>query len=44
MKDFCEYVEKAVLKKYKVFRGDFAFDLLLDKLKECERLAVSSNS
>lgn len=30
--------------RFKVLRGDHAFDLLIDKLKECERLALGSDS
>jgi hypothetical protein len=37
-------VERAVLEKHKALRGDYAYELLVDKLKECERLALSSNS
>ncbi len=44
LKVLCESVEKAIMDKYKMLRGDFAFEYLVDKLKECEKLALSSNS
>ena len=44
LKVLCDCVERAVLEKHKTLRGDYAFDLLVEKLKECERLALSSNS
>jgi hypothetical protein len=28
-----DYVEKAVHDKYKILRGDYAYELLIDKLK-----------
>jgi hypothetical protein len=44
LKVLCDCVERAVLERHKTLRGDYAFELLADKLKECERLALSSNS
>jgi hypothetical protein len=35
MRILCEYVEKAVFEKYQILRGDYAFDFLIEKLKEC---------
>jgi hypothetical protein len=33
LKAFCEYVEKAVVQKFNTLRGEFVFELLVDKLK-----------
>jgi hypothetical protein len=44
LKVLCDCVERAVLEKHKALRGDYAFELLVERLKECERLALSSNS
>lgn len=41
---FCEYVAKEVLGREKMLRGDLVSDFLVDRLQECERLALSSNS
>lgn len=41
---FCDYVEQQVLGREKMLRGDLVCEFLIDKLQECEKLALSSNS
>lgn len=41
---FCEYVEQQVLEREKMLRGDLVCEFLVDRLQECEKLAMSSNS
>ena len=41
---FCEYVGQAVLSREKMLRGDLVSEFLVDRLQECEKLALGSNS
>lgn len=42
--DFCDYIEQQVLNREKMLRGDLVCDFIIEKLHECEKLALSSNS
>lgn len=45
LKAFCAYIENSVAdKESNEYRGEWAYKFLMDRLYECEKLALTSNS
>lgn len=42
LKNVCECIEKAVVDRHKVLRGDFAFDYLIERFRNYETLTQSN--